>query len=107
MPAPRIFTPGDHALGTPEFRLPPRNRGPLSGIAGVTRDSAGAILASCDVHLFRTATDVEVDQTTSDGSGVYSFPNVTPAEAYYVLAYRAGSPDVTGATLNTLTGAAA
>jgi hypothetical protein len=41
---------------------------------------------------------------TSDGSGNYAFPNVTPQDAYYVVAYLAGSPDVSGTTLNTITG---
>lgn len=107
MPAPRLFTPGDHALGTPEFRLKQPSRGPLFGIAGVTRDSTGAALAGCTVHLFRTATDCEVDEIVSDGSGNYSFPNVTAAEGYYVVAYLPGSPDVAGTTVNTLLGAAA
>lgn len=104
MPAPRIFTPGDHALGTPEFRLPPRNRGPLFAVSGTTKDSTGAALPACDVHLFRTATDVEVDQTVSDGSGSYTFPNVTAEDFHYVVAYLSGATDVAGTTKNTVTG---
>src|SRR3954454_12263498 len=107
MPAPRIFTPGDHALGTPEFRVPQPQRGLLYAISGVTRDSTGAALGSCTVKLYRTATDVLVDTTVSDVSGNYSFPNVTPGDTYYVVAYLAGSPDVEGTTNNTLVGAGA
>lgn len=106
MPAARPFTPGVRALATPELRPPPIQRGPLFAIAGTTKDAAGAPLAACVVHLFRTATDVEVDQTVSDGSGAYSFPNVTAEEAHFVVAYLAGSPDVAGTTKNTLTGTA-
>lgn len=107
MPAPRIFTPGDHALGTPEFRVPQPQRGPLYAISGVTRDSTGSALGSCTVKLYRTATDVLVDTTTSDVSGNYSFPNVTSQDAYYLVAYLDGSPDVEGTTDNTLVGASA
>lgn len=104
MPAPRIFTPGDHALGTPEFRVPQPQRGALYAITGVTRDSSGAVLPGCIVRLYRTATDVIVDTVTSDGSGNYTFPNVTPGDTYYVVAYLTGSPDVAGTTVDTLVG---
>lgn len=74
-------------------------------ISGVTRDSTGAVLANCDVHLVESATDIERDQTTSDANGQYSFTTARVGTTYYVVAYKAGSPDVTGATVNTLTGA--
>lgn len=98
------MTPGIQALGLPEFRPVQHLRGTLYGISGVTRDSSGAALGSCVVKLYRTATDVLVDSTVSDGSGNYSFPNVTPGDTYYVVAYLAGSPDVEGTTNNTLVG---
>lgn len=73
-------------------------------IYGVTRDSAGVILGSCDVHVFRTVDDVEVDQVVSDATtGVYRCA-VAGGLTYYVVAYKAGSPDVSGTTLNTLIG---
>jgi hypothetical protein len=72
-------------------------------IRGVTKDSAGAALGGCDVHAFRTVDDVEVDQTISDGSGNYEI-SVYDDRQHYVVAYKAGSPDVTGATLNTVAG---
>jgi len=74
-------------------------------ISGYTRDSAGAILPTCVVRLFRTLDDLEIDQTTSDGAGYYEFRTAIPVETYYVVAYKAGSPDVAGTTVNTLIGA--
>jgi len=71
-------------------------------ISGVTRDSAGAALAGCTVHLFSTATDTELAETVSDGSGAYSFSLGGNAGFYYCTAYKPGSPDVAGITLNTL-----
>lgn len=71
-------------------------------LAGVTKDSAGAILGSCVVQLFRTTDDAIIAETTSDPvTGAYSFsPGV--GGPFYVVAYKAGSPDVAGTTLNTL-----
>lgn len=71
-------------------------------IDGITKDSAGAVLPSCDVHLFRTLDDLEMDQTTSDANGYYQFVTGIPDERYYVVAYKAGAPDVAGVTVNTV-----
>ncbi len=71
-------------------------------ITGVTRDSAGAALGNCDVHLFLTDGDTEVDQTISDGSGNFSFRIGNNASRYYLVAYLIGSPDRAGTSLNTL-----
>lgn len=84
---------------------------PLPGvqyvISGVTKDSAGAILGSCNVQLFETLTDRYISDTTSDATtGAYSFTNVSPmSRTYYIVAYKAGAPDVAGTTVNTLVGA--
>lgn len=72
-------------------------------IVGQTRDSAGAVLANCTVTLFRTYDDMPQKVTVSDADGNYSFP-VSPGSTYYCVAYKAGSPDVTGATVDTLVG---
>lgn len=71
-------------------------------VSGVTRDSAGAALGSCDVHLFITRGDLEVGEQVSDASGNYSFSMGGGCETYYVVAYKAGSPDVSGTTVNTI-----
>jgi len=70
-------------------------------ISGVTKDSTGAVLPACTVDLFRTADDVFVATTTSDGSGNYSF-SLAGGGTYYLVAYKAGAPDVAGTTVNTL-----
>ena len=71
-------------------------------ISGVTRDGAGAALGNCLVHLFQTSFDIEVAETVSDGSGAFSFSIGNNAGFFYIVAYKAGSPDVSGTTLNTL-----
>ena len=71
-------------------------------ISGVTKDSAGAALGSCTVHLFNTGTDVECAETVSDASGNYSFSVPGNSSANYMVAYLAGSPDVAGTTVNTI-----
>lgn len=75
-------------------------------ISGVTKDSSGVILGSCTVTLFRTDDDLKIDEVVSDATtGQYLFTTAGHAENYYIVAYKAGSPDVSGTTVNTLTGA--
>lgn len=71
-------------------------------ISGVTKDSTGAVIAGCNVSLFRTIDNLFMEMVTSDASGNFSFFTVGLAEQYYVVAYKAGSPDVAGTTANTL-----
>jgi hypothetical protein len=71
-------------------------------IAGVTRNSAGVALGNVTVQLFRTQDDGFVEEKVSDGSGNFSF-DATPV-AHYLVAYKAGAPDVAGTTVNTLVG---
>lgn len=70
-------------------------------ITGVTRDSAGTVLPTCRVELFITAGDQTQAETTSDASGNFRFdmPGTGP---FYLVAYKVGSPDVAGTTVNTL-----
>src|ERR1019366_9086709 len=69
-------------------------------ITGATLDSTGAALAACTVELFRTDTNQVQAVTISDGSGNYTF--TSPGNFnFYVVAYKAGSPDVAGTTVNT------
>ena len=69
-------------------------------IIGVSRDSTGAALDSVTVKVFLTTDDVLVASTVSDGSGNWTaYPNqVGP---YYIVEYKAGSPDVFGTSPNT------
>lgn len=73
-------------------------------ISGITKDSLGVALPACTVSLFRTSDNLFIQSVVSDGSGNYSFPGVGCGETYYVVAYKAGSPDVAGTTINTLVG---
>jgi len=73
-------------------------------ITGVTRDSTGAALGNCVVMLYRTDQMNMVQMINSDASGNYSF-TVDKTLQWYVTAYKAGAPDVAGATVNTLAGA--
>lgn len=71
-------------------------------VTGTTIAANGAVLASCIVKLYETASDAVMDTgVTSNASGVYvtTSPNST---ACYAVAYKAGSPDVEGTTVNTL-----
>jgi hypothetical protein len=73
-------------------------------IVGATMDSASSPLAGCTVQLFRTVDDAFIAETISDGSGNYVL-TPTVSGPFYVVAYKAGSPDVAGTTVNTLTAA--
>ena len=81
---------------TPIFEYP-------YSISGVTKDSTGAALGGVAVHQFDNSMDSLVSVVVSDANGNYITP-ASPTTTYYLVAYKAGSPDVTGATLNTLKG---
>jgi hypothetical protein len=70
-------------------------------ISGVTRDKNGTALGTCAVELYITGRDVSIAETVSDASGnfVFNMPGTGP---FYLVAYRAGSPDVAGTTVNTI-----
>lgn len=73
-------------------------------IIGVTRDSAGNILGSCIVLLYKASDNSFVASITSDAStGAYSF-YASDIEQYFVVAFKAGSPDVQGCSDNNLQG---
>ena len=73
-------------------------------LSGITRDSSGTVLPNCTVDLFQTGIDILAASTVSDATGNFTF-YVRPNTNFYALAYKAGSPDVMGTTVNTLTGA--
>lgn len=74
-------------------------------ISGSTKDSTGTALGNCDVHLFTTLDDLEVQQSVSDASGHFALP-VHSGISHYIVAYKSGSPDVAGTTIDTLVGLA-
>ncbi len=70
-------------------------------ITGITKDSTGATLAACQVQLFRTVDDAFIQEVASDGVGAYVL-TPTVSGPFYIVAYKAGSPDVAGTSVNTL-----
>ncbi len=90
---------GRGQVGTVVYRSP-GGRANLS-IAGVSRDSTGAALAGCTIHLMLTGPDILAQVTTSDAAGNFAFSN-PGSGPFYIVAYKAGSPDVAGTTVNTL-----
>jgi hypothetical protein len=72
-------------------------------IYGVTVDATGVPLGSCVVKAHRTSDDALVDQQSADPSGKYEVSVYTEGP-FYIDAYKAGSPDVAGTTVNTLVG---
>lgn len=87
-------------IGTVVYRS--RGNQIIHTLSGVTRDSAGAVLAGCVVDMFRTTDDVLVGATISDGAGVYTLPVSGPGGPFYLVAYKVGVPDVAGTSVNTL-----
>lgn len=71
-------------------------------LAGTTRDSNGDPLASVTVDAFLTATDVKVGSTVSDSGGYFAVPSPFSGQAHYLVAYKPGSPDVSGTSVDTL-----
>jgi hypothetical protein len=69
----------------------------------VTKDSDGNPLASVAVVLFRTADNSVAAQGVSDAGGNYRLDASSEIQ-HRADAYKAGSPDVAGSTVNTLVG---
>lgn len=75
------------------------------GFVGVTRDQYGTPTGGCVVQLFRTSDDLFIMEITSDASGNFLLQSVYTPDTHYIVAYKAGSPDIFGTTVNTLVGA--
>lgn len=98
---PGVFAiPGDRFLASRTFRSAPFST-KNETLSGVTKDSTGSALGACVVQLFRTPSDALVSEITSDASGNYNFDN-PGSGPFYIVAYKAGAPDVAGTTVNTL-----
>lgn len=74
------------------------------GFVGVSRDQYGSPLGNCVVQLFRTSDDLFIMEVTSDSNGNFTLFSWYTPDQHYIVAYKAGSPDVAGTTVNTLTG---
>lgn len=73
-------------------------------IRGSTVDSADVAIANATVQVFRTSDDFYLGQDVSRDDGTYTAPADVPAGTQlYLVAYKAGSPDIGGTTVNTLT----
>jgi hypothetical protein len=70
-------------------------------LGGVSRDSAGNVLGSCRVMVFRTEDNSFVTETTSDASGIWSI-QLLVGGPFFLVAYKSGGPDVAGTSLNTI-----
>jgi hypothetical protein len=71
-------------------------------LQGVTRDSAGVILGSCTVNIFRTSDNSWAGSTVSDATtGAWTF-DVIGGSPFFLYEYKTGSPDRAGASVNTL-----
>jgi hypothetical protein len=74
----------------------------MFGITGVTRDAYGAPLPFVTVKLYKTATDLVLYTTTSDGNGNFLVLTSYYPDQHYLVFYKAGSPDIFATTPNTL-----
>lgn len=75
------------------------------GFVGVTRDQFGTPTGGCVVQLFRTSDDLFIMEITSDSNGNFLLQSWFTPDTHYIVAYKAGSPDIFGTTVNTLVGA--
>lgn len=72
-------------------------------IRGTCKDSGGTAVANAIVQGFVTATDAFVGEVTANTDGTYTLgTEQLKATAHYLVAYKAGSPDIAGTTVNTL-----
>jgi hypothetical protein len=72
-------------------------------IRGRCVDGSSVGVSGAVVQGFLTATDAYVGETTADSDGNYELGTPNPGAQHYLVAYRAGSPDIAGTTVNTLT----
>lgn len=73
-------------------------------ILGTCLDNSSAAVANAIVQCFRTSDDLFTGQVTANTDGTYTVPTPYPSPTqHYLVAYKAGSPDIAGTTVNTLT----
>lgn len=73
-------------------------------IKGYTKDASAVVVANATVQAFRTSDDFYLGQDVSRLDGSYTCPvDVAAGTACYLVAYKAGAPDVAGTTVNTIT----
>lgn len=73
-------------------------------IRGTVYDSVGVAVSGAIVQGFVTSTDAYVGEVQSNEDGTYTLGTETVAGVqHYLVAYKPGSPDTGGTTVNTLT----
>ena len=83
-------------------------------ITGTTKDSTGAALGNCSLNVYEIIPGGKdepkgrlVAMAVSDAAGAYTVEVCSATGmTFQIEAYKTGVPDVTGVTLNTLTGTA-
>lgn len=78
-----------------------RGNGATKFVQGKCVDANGVAVVA-NVTLFLTGSDLMVSEGGTDDKGNYDLPSVYPGANHYVVAYRAGSPDIAGVSVNTL-----
>lgn len=73
-------------------------------ISGTTKDSAGSSLGNVELSFFYSEGDLLKGKTTSDAAGAYAMDVGCNSSKFYIVAYKPGSPDVAGTTVDTLIG---
>ncbi len=86
-----------------EWNFPPTGCAVRKVVSGTVKDSNGAAVSGATVYLFNTATGALVDTQTSDADGSYRCGDPNNV-ASFAVGYKTGSPDTTGATVNTVAG---
>ena len=71
-------------------------------IMGRAVNAVGVGVSGAVIDAFLTADDTKVSTTTADANGYYEIGTPNPGVAHYIVAYRAGSPDIAGTSVNTL-----
>jgi hypothetical protein len=73
-------------------------------IRGVCQDESSVAVANAIVQGFRTSDDFFVGQVQANTDGTYTLATDTIAGTqHYLVAYKPGSPDIAGTTVNTIT----
>lgn len=72
-------------------------------LRGTCKDSGGTPVANAIVQAFVTATDAFAGEVQGNTDGTYTLGvEQSKATPHYLVAYKVGSPDIAGTTVNTL-----
>jgi hypothetical protein len=75
----------------------------MNFLLGVCKDSNDVPVANANVQAFVTSTDEFKGQVFANVDGAYLLGVQSPKNVpHYLVAYKSGSPDVSGTTVNTL-----